>query len=157
MRETWGRVETAGQWPHPRPVWTLAVLVIALISAAAIQAYDCTIKWTPLQRWYVSAYLRSGLVAGLGFTGAGHYRLLHVVDHIGNRLALDAEVAPAHTSADIPFQLTDAAMRAGDRALVWHDVRARHQALHAFLCHWIYRDQPVVDLVRPAAGAALLV
>jgi type IV secretory pathway TraG/TraD family ATPase VirD4 len=157
MRETWGRLETAGQWPHPRPVWTLAMLVIALISAAAIQAYDCTIRWTPLQRWYVSAYLRSGLIAGLGFTGVGQYRLLHVLEGTHDRLALDDEVAPAPAVAGMPFRLTDAAIRTGDRALVWHDVRARHQSIHAFLRHWVYRDQLVSDLVRFAAWSAFLV
>ena len=157
MRETWGRVETAGQWPHPRPVWTLIVLVIALISAGAIQTYDCTMRWTRLQQWYASAYLRSGLIAGLGFTGVGQYRLLHVVDRTNTRLALDDEVAPGPPVAGVPFRLTDAALRAGDRALVWHDDRYRHATLHAFLRHWIYRDQPVMDLIRSAAWSGLVV
>jgi type IV secretory pathway TraG/TraD family ATPase VirD4 len=157
MRETWGRIETAGQWPHPRPVWTVAVLVIALSSATGIQAYDCTTRWTPLQRWYVSAYVRSGLIAGLGFTRVGQYRLLHVVDSTNSRLALDDEVASGPAVAGMPFRLTNAAVRVGDRALVWHDARYRHQALHAFLRHWIYRDKGVVDLGRSAAWTALLV
>ena len=157
MRQIWGRVETAGRWPHPRPVWTMTVLVVALLTAAAIQAYASLRTWTPLQRWYISAYLRSGLIGGLGFTGAGQYRLLHVVDRTGNRLALDDEVAPAPAVAGIPFRLTDAAVRAGDRALVWRDERYRHAALHGFLAHWIYDDQPVTDLVRSAVSGGLVV
>jgi type IV secretory pathway TraG/TraD family ATPase VirD4 len=135
----------------------LAVLLIALLSAAAVQTYDCTIRWTPLQRRYMSAYLRSGLIAELGFTGFGQYRLLRVLDGNGSRLALNDEVVPVRTASGIPFRLTDAAIRAGDRALLWRDDRYRHQALHAFLRHWIYRDQPMVDLVRSAAWTALLV
>ena len=25
MSETWGRTAVAGTWPHPKPVWTVAV------------------------------------------------------------------------------------------------------------------------------------
>ena len=156
MRQTWGRVETAGRWPHPRPVWTMAALIAALLTAGAVQTHACLRTWTPLQRWYLSAYLRSGLIAGLGFTGAGQYRLLHVVDRTGNRLALDDEITPA-PSAGMPFQLTDAAVLAGDRALVWQDERYPHPALHAFLNHWIYRDQPLTDLVQAAIWSGVAV
>jgi type IV secretory pathway TraG/TraD family ATPase VirD4 len=155
MHQTWGRLETAGRWPHLRPVWTAGVLVIALLTGAAVQTYVCRETWTPLQRWYLSAYLRSGLITGLGFTSAGQYRLLHVVDRTGNRLALDDEVLPAPMLAGMPFRLTDAALRAGDRALVWQDERYRHPALHRFLNHWIYRDQLVTELARSAVWSAV--
>jgi type IV secretory pathway TraG/TraD family ATPase VirD4 len=157
MRQTWGRVDTAGRWPHPRPVCTIAALLVGLLSAATIQTYDCAMMWTPLQRWYVSAYLRSGLIAELGVTGSGHYRLLYVIDGSGSRLALDDELRPAETATGIPFQLTDAALRAGDQALLWHDDRYRHAALHAFLRHWIYRDQNAAGLVRAAVWSGLAV
>ncbi len=157
MRQTWGRVETAGRWPHPRPVWTMTALVVALLAAGAVQTYACLRSWTSLQRWYLSAYLRSGLIAGLGFTGAGQYRLLHVVDRTGSRLALDDEVTPAPGRAAMPFQLTDAAVLAGDRTLVWQDERYRHPALYAFLNHWIYRDQPLTDLVQSALWSGVAV
>ena len=157
MRQTWGRLETAGRWPHPRPVWTMVALIAALLTAGAVQTYTCLRSWTSLQRWYLSAYLRSGLIAGLGFTGAGQYRLLHVVDRTGSRLALDDEITPAPSRAGMPFQLTDAAVLAGDRALVWQDERYRHPALHAFLHHWIYRDQPLTDLVQAAIWSGVAV
>ena len=157
MRQTWGRLETAGRWPHPRPVWTMVALIAALLTAGAVQTYTCLHSWTSLQRWYLSAYLRSGLIAGLGFTGAGQYRLLHVVDRTSSRLALDDEITPAPSRAGMPFQLTDAAVLVGDRALVWKDERYRHPALHAFLNHWIYRDQPLTDLVQAAIWSGVAV
>jgi hypothetical protein len=157
MRQTWGRVNTAGRWLHPRPVWTMTAFMAALLAAGAVQTHACLRGWTSLQRWYLSAYLRSGLIAGLGFTGAGQYRLLHVVDRTGSRLALDDDVTPAPTRAGMPFQLTDAAVLAGDRALVWQDARYRHPALHAFLSHWIYRDQPLTDLVQAAIWSGVAV
>jgi type IV secretory pathway TraG/TraD family ATPase VirD4 len=129
----------------------------ALLTAGAVQTYACLRSWTSLQRWYLSAYLRSGLIAGLGFTGAGHYRLLHVVDRKGSRLALDDEVTPTASSAGMPFQLTNAAVRAGDRALVWQDDRYAPVALHRFLTRWIYRDQPLTELVRSAVWSGVAV
>ena len=36
MSEAWGRTATAGTWPHPKPVWTLAVCLLALASSGAI-------------------------------------------------------------------------------------------------------------------------
>src|SRR5207344_1426906 len=75
----------------------------------------------------------------------------------GSRLALDDELRPAVPATGIPFRLTDAALRAGDRALLWHDDRYRHAALHAFLRHWIYRDQNAAGLVRAAVWSGLAV
>lgn len=65
MRQQWGRTDEAGTWPHPKPVWILATLVAALLSAAAIGAYRYAVVWTPLQRLYVATYLRSELMGGL--------------------------------------------------------------------------------------------
>ena len=53
MTEHWGRIETAGTWPRPKPVWTLALLLIAILSGATIQAYRYATDWTPLQRVYL--------------------------------------------------------------------------------------------------------
>jgi hypothetical protein len=95
-------------------------------------------------------------MAGLGFTASGHYRLLQVVDGKGSRLALDDEVHLITTPAgEATFALTEAAVRAGDRQLVWQDGSYNHAALHAFLGRWIYRDQAVLDLVRAAGWGGL--
>ncbi len=107
--------------------------------------------WTPLQRMYVSPYLRSQVLGSLGFTSTGHYRLLQVLDRTGSRLALDDEVQPSsNASGETTFALTEAAVHIGDRQLVWRDASYPHARLHAFLRRWIYRDQTVTDLVKPA-------
>src|SRR5437773_87397 len=122
MSQTWGRIDAAGTWLHPKPVWTIATLLVALLSAVAIVAYRYATIWTPLQRCYVSPYLRSQLMGSLGFTTTGHYRLLQVLDRTGSRLALDDEVRPVTTaSGETTFALTEAAMHIGDRQLVWQD------------------------------------
>jgi hypothetical protein len=153
VTETWGRSDSAGTWPHPRPVWTIAALLAALASALAIEAYQHAVHWTPLQRWYLSAYLRSAVLGGFGVTATEHYRLLQVIDRTGNkRLALDDEVRPATTATRLPFALTEAAVRAGDRQLIWRDLSCAHEPLHAFLRRWIYREQTAWDLGRRAIG-----
>ena len=94
MSEAWGRASAAGTWPHPKPVWTLAVLLVALTSGGAVAVYRYHVLWTPLQRIYAPTYLRCRLMAALGFTTTGRYRLLEVESLAGTRLALEEEVQP---------------------------------------------------------------
>jgi hypothetical protein len=156
MTQTWGRTDTAGTWPHPKPAWAIATLMVALLSTSAIAAYRYAAIWTPLQRFYLSTYLRTQVMSALGFTTSGHYRLLHVVDQKGSRLALDDEVQP-FTTADgaSSFALTKAAIALGARRLVWQEGSYNHGKLHTFLGHWIYRDQTLTQLVMPALCGAL--
>ena len=86
------------------------MLLVALASSGAIAVYRYHAAWTPLQRVYAPTYLRCQLMAALGFTTTGRYRLLEVEGLAGTRLALDDEVqpGPARTRAR-PFALTDAA------------------------------------------------
>jgi hypothetical protein len=89
MSHTWGRTEAAGTWPHPTPAWTIAILLLGLLSGVAIGAYQREEVWTPLQRLYLPSYVRSQLMGALGFTAGGRYHLLQVVERQGSRLALD--------------------------------------------------------------------
>jgi hypothetical protein len=151
MSQTWGRTGAAGTWPHLKPVWTLATLLVGLLGAGAIGAYRYVVIWTPLQRVYLSPYLQSQARAGLGFTTPSRYRLLEVTTRAGRRLALDDEVRIVATPTGAPtFALTEVAMKMGDRQLIWQDASSTDARLHAFLGRWIYHDQTVADLVRPA-------
>jgi hypothetical protein len=132
----------------------MAACIAALGTAFAIEAYQVVFVWTPLQRWYVSVYVRSAVIGGLGVTASGRYRLLQVTDGTGMRLALDGEVRPSPTATELPFTLTEPAERAGDKRLVSRDASYVHLPLHAFLRRWIYRDQTVWDLGRRAIGGA---
>jgi type IV secretory pathway TraG/TraD family ATPase VirD4 len=150
MSQQWGRADGAGTWPHPKPVWTLALLLTAMMSGAAIGAYRYTAIWTPLQRFYLSSFLRSEFASALAFK-TGRYRVLTVVDRKGNRLALDEEVQPPTTATDeITFALSEIAVQAGVRRLAWQDRLYDHAKLHAVLCDWIYRGQTLTDLATPA-------
>lgn len=157
MSQEWGRVTTAGRWPRPKPVWTLSLLLFAVATGVATETYRYTTVWTPLQRLYLSPYLRSAILEGLGFR-SGTYRLLHVEDLKSSRLALDEEVVPVTTATGEPaFALTWLARGFGARRLTWVSRQYRHADLHAFLGEWIYRGHTLTALVTPALWTALIV
>jgi hypothetical protein len=158
MSEAWGRTSAAGAWPHPKPVWILAALLVALTSSGVIAVYRYHAVWTPLQRTYASTYLRCQVMAALGLSTSGRYRLLEVESLAGTRLALEDEVRPGSAgSGDASLVLTDVALRIGDRRLVWRDASYSHAALHAFLGRWIYRDHTIAELLRPALWGGVVV
>jgi hypothetical protein len=158
MNETWGRTGAAGTWPHPKPVWSLAVCLLAMASGGAIAAYRYHTVWTPLQRVYAPTWLRCQLMVALGFTKTGRYRLLEVDGIAGTRLALDDEVQPGPVGGGpAALALTEAAVRIGGRRLLWRDASYPHAALHTFLERWIYRDRAIADVLRPALWGGLVI
>jgi len=82
--------------------------------------------------------------------------MLNVVDRNGARLALDEEVMAVTTATgEKTFALTDEAMKAGDKRLVFQQVQYDNAKLHEFLGHWIYRDQTFMDFLAPALWGSL--
>src|SRR6185437_11932036 len=155
MSQEWGRNQYAGEWPNPKAAWTIATVFLAVLSVAAICAYRYAYVLTPLQKFYLTTYIRTELRAGIGFK-TGRYSLLNVVDRRGSRLALNEEVVPVTTAmGETTFSLTDEAVRMGDRRLEWQQGQYDNLQLHSFLGHWIYRDQSFTDFLRPAFWGGL--
>lgn len=155
MSQEWGRNQYAGEWPNPKAAWTITTVFLAVLSVAAICAYRYAYVLTPLQKFYLTTYIRSGLRAEIGFK-TGRYALLNVVDRRGSRLALNEEVVPVTTAAGkTTFSLTEEAVRVGDRRLEWQEGQYDNAQLHAFLGHWIYRDQSLTDFLRPGLWGGL--
>ena len=155
MNQEWGRNQYAGDWPNPKAAWTIAIVLLAVASVAAICAYRYAYLLTPLQKFYLTTYMRSGLRAGIGFK-SGRYALLNVVDRRGSRLALNEEVVPVTTATgEVTFSLTDEAVSMGDQRLIFQQGQYDNAKLHAFLAHWIYRDQSFTDFLRPALWGGL--
>ena len=152
MSRQWGRNQYAGEWPNPKAAWTITTVFLAMVGVAAICAYRYAYVLTPLQKFYLTTYIRSGLRADIGFK-TGRYALLNVVDKKGSRLALNEEAMPL--KAENTFALTEAAMELGDRRLVWQQGQYSNAGLHAFLRHWIYRDKTLLDFLRPALFGGL--
>jgi len=130
------------------------MLILACISAVGINTYRYVRIWTPLQRQYLSSYVWSAVP----MIGNGSYELLTIVDPTRHRTALDADVVPAvRTAGRDTFALTATAVSRGSVRLAWQSSDWDHIALHAFLGHWIYQDQTLLDLARPALWGALAV
>lgn len=154
MKQKWGRPDDAGVFPSEKAVWTIGAFCIALLSVFAIAGYRYQRVWTPLQRYYLPAYIGTP-VAGAIRTD-GWYTLLMVVTRKGTRMALDNEVEPFVTDNDeSTFTLTEDAMKVGDLKLEWQRGRYDNAKLHEFLRHWIFEDQTLADLAKPAVWGGL--
>ena len=148
----WRDADHAGGGPFPRSVPLRVVLLVAVLSGVGITAYRYAELWTPLQRRYLGAYLRSAVA----MTTRGEYALWQVVDQRGSRLAVDEElVSVTSATGETTFALSDAVVTAGATGLVWRRESYPHAALHAFLRRWIYHEQTPLDLLLPALWAAL--
>ena len=155
MSQTWGRNQYAGEWPNRKPGWMMAASLLTVLSLAVICGYRYAYVLTPLQKVYLTTYIRSGLRAEIGFK-IGRYALLNVANKKSSRLALDAEVMPVTTATgESTFALTEAAMKLGDRQLEWQQEQYDNAGLHTFLGHWIYRDLTFFDFLRPALFGGL--
>ena len=76
MSYEWGRAPEAGRWQRAIPVWFMSLLVVALASGVGLWLFRQTFVWTPLQRFYLSAYTRSAVASSLGIR-TGRYRAAH--------------------------------------------------------------------------------
>src|SRR6266404_1036545 len=154
MKQKWGREDDAGDFPSDRAVWTIGAFCLALLSVFAIAGYRYMRVWTPLQQQYLTAYVGTP-VAG-AFRTDGWYTLLMVVTRKGARMALDNEVEPFVTEkGEGTFTLTEEAIKVGDLKLEWQRARYNNAKLHGFLGDWIYQDQTLTDLAKPALWGGL--
>jgi hypothetical protein len=131
-------------------------MLIAIVSVAVICVYRYAYVLTPLQHFYLTTYIRCGLRSEINLSRTGRYLMLNVVDRNGTRLALEEEVMPVATATgEKTFALTDEAVKAGDKWLVFQQVRYDNAKLHEFLGHWIYRDRNLTDFLWPALWGGL--
>ena len=149
MDQGWGREASAGTWIRTRPAWAFSAALIAVVTVIGLGQYRYS-RWTPLQRFYFSAYVRSTTLDALGVTNAGRYALLTVIDGRGPRLAVDRDVeaSPDSSSGDA-FTLAPAARSTGVRGPVVVTDLYDPRALHTFLLTWIYQGRRLRDLAWP--------
>jgi hypothetical protein len=86
MSQEWGRNEHAGEWPNRHPLWTYAVMFLALASVSAVCVYRHAKVWTPLQQFYTKAYIRSGLKSAINIAKSDRYQMLTVIGKKGEPL-----------------------------------------------------------------------
>lgn len=156
MSQEWGRNKNAGVWPNRHAVWTWTALFLALISVGAICVYRYAEVWTPLQRFYLKTYIRSGLRSVTSFAKSDRYQMLTVVMKKGSHWAAEGEVTEVKTaSGEKTLALTDDAVTIGDLRLELQQVQINSGKLHEFLGHWVYQDQTLLDFLRPALWGGL--
>jgi hypothetical protein len=154
MKQKWGREGSAGDWPSDKSVWTIAAFCVAALSVIGIGYYRYAREWTPLERQYLLTYTGTPIAEALRKDAS--YTLLMVVMQKGSRLAIDPDVAPVTTAAgENTFALTDEALKTGAVKLEWQRGHYDNAKLHAFLGHWIYQDQTLTDLAKPALRGGL--
>src|ERR1700730_5283715 len=90
MDHGWGREASAGTWIRTRPAWTFSAVLIAVVNVIVLGKYRSS-RWTPLQRFYFPAYVRSTILDAIGVTKPGRFALLTVMDRRGPRLAVDTD------------------------------------------------------------------
>jgi hypothetical protein len=158
MSQEWGRNKHAGVWPNRHAAWTWTAVFLALVSVVAICAYRYTKAWTPLQRFYLKTYIRSGLRSVTSFAKSDRYQMLTVITKKGSHWASEGEVLEVRTaSGETTLALTDEALKIGDLRLVLQQVQVNSGKLHEFLGHWVYQDQTLMDFLRPALWGGLAV
>lgn len=128
-------------------MWVFAVLA----SMLAICTYRYIAVWTPLQRFYFTAYIRSGLRRATTSARTGQYELLAVTTKNSSHWASDGEVTEAQTqSGEATVRLTQEALKNGALHLVLLPVQSDDAKMHEFLRQWIYQDQTLTDLLHAA-------
>jgi hypothetical protein len=158
MSQEWGRNKYAGVWPNRHAAWTWTAVFLALVSMAAICAYRYTTTWTPLQRFYLRTYIRSGLRSVTSFAKSDRYPMLTVITRKGSHWASEGEVTEIKTeNGETMPALTDEAVKIGDLRLVLQQVQINSGRLHEFLGHWVYQDQTLMDFIRTALWGGLVV
>jgi type IV secretory pathway TraG/TraD family ATPase VirD4 len=139
------------------PVWFMSLVVIALASGVGVWLFRQTFVWTPMQRFYLSAYARSAVASSLGVR-TGRYRVLLMENRRGSRLAINDEVVPiALSSGETTFALSALAREAASGRLAWRDLVYDHARFHAQLRVWIYADQTLTELAHPSLIAMFVV
>lgn len=155
MRTEWRR-DTRTGWPSRLPIHTIVLFIFSMLTVAGVWYARYVRVWTPLERHYLPAYVRAQIV-GM-FRDNGCYTLLQFVTRKETRLALDNDVVTAVTeSGESTFALTKEAIKQGALRLELHRAYYNNAQMHAYLANWIYQDQTLIDLARPALWGGVVV
>ena len=150
MKQQWGRNSHAGEWLNRRAVWTWTAASLGLASMLGICLYRYAEVWTPLQRFYVKTYIRSGLRSVAKFSRTDRYWLVSALGKKGSHWAVNEEVMKGgNETGETVLVLTPEAVKIGDVRLVIQEVQCDNAKLHDFLGQWIYRDETFLDFIKP--------
>ena len=147
----WGRKETIIRPPHA-PVYSFGAAFVGLVLTCLFIGLYIGFLMTPMQRWYLPLYIRTGVV-GL-VRKVDTYQLLSVADtHLHTRPAIEADVqegsTPQLNRRPLPVALSDSARASGLVYLyVGPKITYRNGPLHAYLQRFVYNDQGIFSTLR---------
>jgi type IV secretory pathway TraG/TraD family ATPase VirD4 len=147
----WGRRETIVT-PPQAPVYSYSAIALGIPMTCAFLIAFMRIGLSPLQRFDLYPFVRSGIVAG--FRPSDSYQLLLVADgHLHSRPATAADVEPGVTTMEfakpLPLQLTAGARAAGVAYLYrGPQTNYRNGPLHAYLKNLVYGNHTVAGVFR---------
>ena len=154
-------------WPSAKPLWSLTVVVLALLLVPGRVALEYGQHWSDLGKHYLRDYLISGAWSGVGLSMARPYWMLTTRMRRGAHhftVGGEAERVPVASGGDAgagsTFRLTPEAMAAGAVRLEWRRIQADAGKLHEFLRESIYQARPVGELAEEGViwgGVFLLV
>jgi hypothetical protein len=158
VKQQWGRNSYAGEWQNRSSVFTWTAVFLALASMVGICVYRYAEVWTPLQRFYVNTYLRSGLRSQVKFSRTDSYWTVSAVGRKGSHWALAEEVMEVKTgTGETVLALTPEAVTIGDVRLVIQKVLWDNARLHDFLGQWIYQDETFLNFIKPGLLGGVVV
>jgi hypothetical protein len=148
-------------WPSEYPSYTIASVVLGLLTTVGILAYGYVFQWDALQRYYLLHYVFSSSKSVGGEWRK--YRLLETVGRNGKAyFTSDWEVkslkaALAHDRNFIPFRLTPEAVSDGAVSLRWTWIEADNAKLHNYLREYVYHWNSFGDWFYPGCWWGLAV
>jgi hypothetical protein len=155
----WGRKETIVRPPHS-PIYSYGAAFVALVLTAFFVYLYMAIAMTPLQRWYLPLYARTGVESML--RNADTYRLLTVADakiHSRPATASDVEkgLTPQPNRAPLPLALSSEA-RASGLVFLYPGPKTnyRNGPLHDYLQRYVYDGHTFAAVFRwPLLGGTV--
>ena len=161
MTETqWGRKETIVRPPH-YPVYSFGAVLVSLIVAGLCVYLHFAFVMTPLQRYYLSCYLETGILSRM--RQSSDYQLVTVADRRHHsRPVTEGDVQPGSTpqpiGKPIPLALSQA-VRASGVAFLYRGAKVSYQnrPLHEYLRRFVYDRNSFLTIFRVPLWSGLAV
>jgi hypothetical protein len=155
----WGRKETIVRPPH-YPVYSFGAVFVSIVVTVLCVYLHLAFAMTPLQRYYLSCYLETGVLSTMRQTS--DYQLITVADHQHHtRPVTEADVQPGSTAQPIgkpiPLGLSEAA-RASGVVLLYRGPKLNYQnqPLHEYLRRFVYDGDSFLTIFRVPLWSGLV-
>jgi hypothetical protein len=155
----WGRKETIVRPPH-YPVYSFGAVFVSIVVTVLCVYLHLAFAMTPLQRYYLSCYLETGVLSTMRQTS--DYQLVTVADRQHHtRPVTEVDVQPGSTAQPIgkpiPLALSEAA-RASGVVLLYRGPKVNYQnrPLHEYLRRFVYDGNSFLAIFRVPLWSGLV-